>query len=94
VGADRDRVLPRETGAGECQRYRGEARQDTQVFPPEPFTEDTHDAEETGVTGREHYHGTLSTFDPRERFSKVSLQDQAKVAVDTEHLQVPRAARD
>src|SRR5215204_1587097 len=94
VGADRDRVVPREPGAGERQRYRGEARKDTQVLPPEPFAEEAHDAEETGVPGREHDHGALTTFDPRERLGEVSLQNNGTVAVNTEHLQVPPATSD
>jgi len=94
VGADRNRVLPREPGAGECQRYRGKARQDTQVLPPEPFAEEANDAEETGVPGREHYHRALCIFDPCERLREVCLQNHGTVSVNTEHLQVPPAAGD
>ena len=94
VGANRNRVVPREPGAGECQRYRREARQDPQIFPPESFAKEAHDAEETGVPGREHYHRSFCIFDPRERLGEVSLQDHGTVAVNTERLQVPPAAND
>ena len=47
-----------------------------------------------GSPGCEHDHGILTTFDPRERLSEVSLQDHGTVAVNTEHLQVPPAAGD
>ena len=73
VGADRNGIVPREPGTGERHRDRGEARQDPQVFPPEPFAKEAHDAEETRVPGREHYHRTFCICDPRERLREVSL---------------------
>ena len=70
VGAYRDRIVPREPGAGESQRDRGEAGQDAQVLPAEPLAEQAHDAEETGVPRREHDHGSLRVLDPRERLAR------------------------
>ena len=78
VGAYRDRIVPGEPGPREGQRDRGEAGQDTQVLPPEPLPEQAHDAEETGVPGREHDHRILCVFDPRERLREVALKTTAR----------------
>src|SRR5919112_3901853 len=94
VGADGNRAIPREPGAGESQRDRGESRQDTQVLPPKPVAEKAHDAEETGVSRSEHHHGTFGTLDPRERLRKVALQRHGTVAVKADHVEVPSAADD
>ena len=51
VGADGDGVVPVEAGAGEGERHGGDTGHDAQVLGPEPFPEQTHDAEESGVPG-------------------------------------------
>src|SRR5215210_989119 len=64
VGADCDRIVPREPCPGESQRDRRETWQDAQVLPAEPPCEKTHDAEESRVPRREHDHWALRVFDP------------------------------